>query len=129
MIIAHTVLIILHLLSRISIPSVVFIFTIILSPQSVYLPFLFKVFPPFLQHSFSDWFPDITKEGETRRRHKIIAVIQSCFLYYSISIGNYKGSSWEIMSTIAVLDFIHFWQFNFICFPSQHSQIIFSTSM
>lgn len=130
MITAHTVLIILHLLSRISIPSVVFIFTIILSPQSVYLPFLFKVFPPFLQHSFSDWFPDITKEGETRRWHKIKAVIQSCFLFYSISIGDYKGSPWEIiMSTIAVLDFIPFWQFNFICFPSQRSQIIFSTSM
>ena len=64
MIIAHTVLVTLHLLSRVSIPSVVFIFTIILSPQSVDLPLLFKIFSPFLQHSFSDWFPNVrgTKE-------------------------------------------------------------------
>lgn len=71
MIIAHNVLVTLHLLSRISIPSVVFIFTIILSPQSIYLPLFFKVFSPFLQHSFSDGFPDITKEGEKRRCHKM----------------------------------------------------------
>ena len=64
MIFAHIVLVTLHLLSRIPIPSVVFIFTIVLSPQSIYLAFLFKVFPPFLQHSFSDWFPDKTKGGE-----------------------------------------------------------------
>ena len=64
MIFAHIVLVALHLLSRIPIPGVVFIFTIILSPQSIYLAFLFKVFPPFLQHSFSDWFPDETEEGE-----------------------------------------------------------------
>lgn len=56
MIIAHTVLVTLHLLSRVSIPSVVFIFTIILSPQSIYLPVLFRVFPPSLRHSFPDLF-------------------------------------------------------------------------
>lgn len=90
MIIAHTALVTLHLLSRISIPSIVFIFTIILSPQSIYLPLLFKVFPPFLQHSFSDWFPDIIKGGEKKRRHKMkTAVIQNCFLHNFISIGNY----------------------------------------
>lgn len=63
MIIARIVLVALHLLSRISIPSVVIIFTIILSPQSVYLPLLFKVFPTFFQHSFSDWF---SKNGEKK---------------------------------------------------------------
>lgn len=67
MITAHIVLVTLHLLSRISIPSVVFIFTIVLSPQSVYLALLFKVFPPFLQHSFSDWFPEITEEGGKKK--------------------------------------------------------------
>lgn len=62
---AHSVPAILHLLRRVSVPSVVFVFAVILSPQSIYFSFLFKVLSSFFQHSFSDWFPD-TKNKEKR---------------------------------------------------------------
>lgn len=63
----------LHLLRGVPVPSVVLIFAIVWSPQPVYLPFLFKVLPTFLQHSFSDWFPGMAEEergGDTTRQHE-----------------------------------------------------------
>lgn len=45
------------MLCRISIPSIVFIFSIILSPQSIYFAFFFEVFSPLFHDSFPDCLP------------------------------------------------------------------------
>uniref|UniRef100_A0ACB8G1Q3 Uncharacterized protein n=1 Tax=Sphaerodactylus townsendi TaxID=933632 RepID=A0ACB8G1Q3_9SAUR len=57
MITMPSLLVKLHLLSRISIPSIVIIFTIILSSQSIDFAFFFEFFTPLFQYSFPDPLP------------------------------------------------------------------------
>lgn len=56
----------LHLLGRISIPSIIIILSIILSSQSVDLAFFLKLFIPFFQYSF----PNCLSEEEREREYK-----------------------------------------------------------